>query len=374
MTLKLDTVTKSAINNELARLNGELMTHIKDLEAQNSELRNTNTNLINDICSARRDAGEEVESRWREKIKPLEAQLSFFKQANSNLTNDICSVRRGIGEEIEKRWKEKIKPLEAQLSFFKMVNPDIFTSMQAMYKAAMITYPVPPSRCPFRDLEIVQMTKTVEAQLLSRRKWYGKNRHYLYLPKRTIWCESQYQVHLLGFSPMKCYDESYSGHKWLDNTELASKCHGRQEFELFVDYQEEVRYAGIYRVKTLCSPQGSTEMEIPPNISRQEILDTMGLYDDEMIEDSNMKEQFRTSGGEPLVECFGLQCVGFNEELYADLRQTWKRTQPVLIGHSSVAREPPLTRLDGETGRTDIIGATGSYYTANITFPFRTPS
>ncbi|KAF7311319.1 hypothetical protein MKEN_01033600 [Mycena kentingensis (nom. inval.)] len=291
MKIRLNALSNSATNNEIARRNTELeqqiaplAQRIKDLETRNNELQTTNTNL----------------------------------------QNGVLAMATGVKEEVEKGWKEKVKLLETRLGFVNMADPDNFRSSRAMYNAVMRAYPVPPGRRPYRDLETIQMTATVKTQLLNPEKWHWTRRHYLYLPKRTTWCETQDKVHLLGFASTMYYKQHKD--EWVDNEELVSKC-GR-EYELFVtNSEDEVRYVGVYRVNSLRIPDGSEVSGIPPDVSDRHVFNAMGLYNDALVESSNVEDQFPDSDGEVQVECFGLQCVGFDEELYRVLQRKWEQAE-----------------------------------------------
>ncbi|KAF7314820.1 hypothetical protein MKEN_00956400 [Mycena kentingensis (nom. inval.)] len=196
-----------------------------------------------------------------------------------------------------------------------------------MYLDAMQMLPAPRHRLPFADNEPVG-GKDLDV-VLSREAWKHPRR-YIYLPKRTVWCSSD-RVHALVFSPVKEVNQrvASSAPRWVPHNMFYDWCD--QEFELFMvgDDTEEDRfyYAGIYRVlsmRNVCEP-GSI---IPDDISVCAITRAMKFHTQPATR-HQLKLTDLYPDGKPRTECFGLQCVGFDWDLYEDLRRKFKAAPPL---------------------------------------------
>ncbi|KAJ7730075.1 hypothetical protein DFH07DRAFT_175822 [Mycena maculata] len=131
----------------------------------------------------------------------------------------------------------------------------------------------------------------------------------LFFPKRTVWCSAQ-RVHALVFEPTHKY--CYLTNTWIKQTEMNLRC-GGETFELFVTQGHSIYYAGTYVVHSLRTIH-RTEFKTIPDVSKMAIYHATGLRPNEM---EKVKQRF--PDGEVKAECFGLQCVGFSNELYEGL-------------------------------------------------------
>ncbi|KAJ7436512.1 hypothetical protein B0H11DRAFT_1754783 [Mycena galericulata] len=138
-------------------------------------------------------------------------------------------------------------------------------------------------------------------------------RQYLHLPKRTHWC-GQDEVHALVYHPTHEYWASIN--KWVTPTSI-TLLSGRL-FDLFVNRKNFVCYAGIYALHSMrdVHPPGSS---IPPDVSPVAISYAAGAAGELS---HKIVEGF--PDGQIKVECFGLQCLGFDQDLYVALRQRFQ--------------------------------------------------
>ncbi|KAJ7735511.1 hypothetical protein B0H16DRAFT_131839 [Mycena metata] len=135
-----------------------------------------------------------------------------------------------------------------------------------------------------------------------------RKRRNLHCPKRSLWCGPAGR-HALVFAPTREY--SPKSDQWTEHTRMVENC--GQTFDFYMNRGPFVYYVGIYRVLDLrdIHPPGAKitsdvsrlAMELAAGVSRH--LHKLG-------------EGF--PGGVIQTEAFGLQCVGFDAELYDRLR------------------------------------------------------
>ncbi|KAJ6599743.1 hypothetical protein DFH09DRAFT_901919 [Mycena vulgaris] len=139
----------------------------------------------------------------------------------------------------------------------------------------------------------------------------------LHCPKRTIWCGPN-QRQALVFAPTHEYLPS--AEQWTRHSKMAAAC--GSTFDFFVNQGTFVYYVGTYKVHSLRSihPPGSP---VPSDIVRltlqslsyAAIRHAMGLGAELQ---TKIRQYF--PDGNVKTECFGLQCVGFDHQLYGRLR------------------------------------------------------
>ncbi|KAJ6518092.1 hypothetical protein C8R47DRAFT_6132 [Mycena vitilis] len=90
-----------------------------------------------------------------------------------------------------------------------------------------------------------------------------------------------------------------------------------QTFDFFMNKGDQVYYAGIYHVHSLRTvhPPGS---QVPPDVSPAAIIRAAGLHGKPDANNEKLSECF--PDGKIKVECFALQCIGFDASLYQALR------------------------------------------------------
>ncbi|KAK6984796.1 hypothetical protein R3P38DRAFT_3102933 [Favolaschia claudopus] len=163
---------------------------------------------------------------------------------------------------------------------------------RSLYNEFMKQFPVPEGRPPLKEMEPIG-TGALESKSL----------HY---PKRTLW---PHPVHALVFVPTHRYDNKASC--WVAATALLS--HVGTEVDFFMNRGKSVYYAGVYRIHSLrgVHPPGSVVPSDVSSIAMKKATKYTGELDDFFPE------------GKITTECFGMQCVGFDWELYEALRKDY---------------------------------------------------
>ncbi|KAJ7614826.1 hypothetical protein FB45DRAFT_248386, partial [Roridomyces roridus] len=184
-------------------------------------------------------------------------------------------------------------------------------------------------------------------------------RRGLYFPKRAVWCNSTDKLHALVFCPTKQY--RYPTDKF-EEVQMAQWCGTGEHFEFFMHLNRDglAYYVGTYVMHSMrtLQPPGSA---IPPDVSRKAVLFAVGLAraQREKITDCY-------PDGEVKTECFGLQCVGFNLELYRAMRAKFlgnpgnPEPTPNLLGKRKAGEED--LRVDGfKRAQTSFAFATSTF-------------
>ncbi|KAF7325140.1 hypothetical protein MKEN_00557800 [Mycena kentingensis (nom. inval.)] len=193
-----------------------------------------------------------------------------------------------------------------------------------LYLDYMKAFEWPATRQPLADLRSVG--SELDAREILREIEDRSTRSCVFLPNRLVWCTSK-QVHALGFAPPLVLDK---WDKWVPDTSLLYEV-GR-EVHLLVEDCHALVYAGIYSVHSMRSVVDRpawVQSTVPSDVSTAAVLDAMGLRrrgskGAPEIQYARLRDLYPDSV--PRVECFGLQCVGFDEELYDVLRRTdWRK-------------------------------------------------
>ncbi|KAF7332718.1 hypothetical protein MKEN_00155200 [Mycena kentingensis (nom. inval.)] len=184
-----------------------------------------------------------------------------------------------------------------------------------LYLDYMATFPQPVSSALARGTKPV--TDGLFAKSLIQTADTISSRDSLFLRKRTIWCSASTHTHALGFVPTHVYIPSQN--RWVPE-ETVTRQIGR-EVNFFVQVGRDVFYAGVYVVRDLrrVHPPGSV---LPDDVSYRALLTAMNL--EERLPDGRtrfMSERIFDffPDGRVHTECFGFQCVGFDEGLFEEL-------------------------------------------------------
>ncbi|KAJ7061798.1 hypothetical protein C8F01DRAFT_1369250 [Mycena amicta] len=182
------------------------------------------------------------------------------------------------------------------------------------YLGFMAPFVRPSARESFDSLRPVATGYTASSMLRSIPSEF--TREILFLPHRTIWCTRD-KVHALGFAPTMIFNPATR--KWAPDNSVNSLC--GTTVDLFVQEASDVHYAGVYLVHDMrkLHPPGSI---FPQDISFTGVMRAMGLSgrqdpdgsDEVKLYHDRLRELY--PDGRPRTECFGLQCVGFDDELY----------------------------------------------------------
>ncbi|KAJ7644558.1 hypothetical protein FB45DRAFT_898198 [Roridomyces roridus] len=140
-----------------------------------------------------------------------------------------------------------------------------------------------------------------------------RHRKMVHCPKRTIWCDAT-KTNALVIAPTHVI--SRSENRCVENQAMTRYC--GQHVEFFAHKGHFVYYFGTYVVHSLraVNPPGG---EIPSDVSNNAIYAEMGLTEADVRNSS----QF-LPGGRVGTECFGMQCVGFDLELYRALKDRYR--------------------------------------------------
>ncbi|KAJ7351179.1 hypothetical protein DFH08DRAFT_662249, partial [Mycena albidolilacea] len=133
----------------------------------------------------------------------------------------------------------------------------------------------------------------------------------LYLQERLV---SVSAFSYLAYGPTYRYERATK--TWVEGSDLIGFHGGTRE--LFVQNNNFIVYAGTYKYYDLrpLHPEGT---DPPPCISRGEIIDAVLGIPPLQNHPHIIKQRYAT--GKIQVTATGLQCVGFNLELYESLRQ-----------------------------------------------------
>ncbi|KAF7292224.1 hypothetical protein MIND_01249800 [Mycena indigotica] len=209
-----------------------------------------------------------------------------------------------------------------------------------LYLDFMAALPPPPSTRP--DLSLLDPVLS-KVRAWVRMSAMQRSREFMLLAGRTVWCSAD-KTHALVFSPQVYLSKQQHGAgappEWQVNHEFSGRI--GKKVELFVPVKKAMRggavgdavddarddavfYAGVYKVHSLRSvhPPGSA---VPDDVSVYHILRSMNIDTDPVgASRSDMETVLQQAVPADMprgVECFGLQCVGFNNNLYKRLRRS----------------------------------------------------
>ncbi|KAF7296247.1 hypothetical protein HMN09_01093900 [Mycena chlorophos] len=318
MNERIENLTQSAakvkeLNAKLASVNHDLEASLKarlKLQAQCSELNTANTALTARLR-------EMAQSYTSAKAENTEQVASFEKT--------IADLRVQLAES-EARARTKIKQEQQEILLSPSGPPVSPPNERQRYLDFMAPFKAPSlsRRLPFEDNQPIINAR--EAQDIIHASVWKHERPYLFLPNRTIWCTPN-REHALTFAPVLEVNQnaraaSNPAQRWVPHSAMLARC-GR-EFELFALGDAErgmgnlLFYMGTYRVHSLrgvvapgsvaptdvCPLTIERAMKLNSSTATREKLTLRDLYPD----------------GLARTECFGLQCFGFDWELYRSLR------------------------------------------------------
>ncbi|KAJ7644533.1 hypothetical protein FB45DRAFT_898123 [Roridomyces roridus] len=178
------------------------------------------------------------------------------------------------------------------------------------YFAHMGGLPLPSAGRPlFDDLKPIAKLGSYD--------WF---KHDIAMRWRSVWCDNNARIHAIVFAPTHVY--SGPDGRWVENQSMGAYCGRGRLVEYFATGRKDfVYYAGTYVVHSLrdVHPPGGV---IPTDVSDHAIYLQTGLAESEQ---QKVKECPFFPDGHIRTECFGLQCVGFNHELYRVLRERYER-------------------------------------------------
>ncbi|KAJ6477002.1 hypothetical protein C8R45DRAFT_1216791 [Mycena sanguinolenta] len=202
---------------------------------------------------------------------------------------------------------------EGSEEFQEVPRAETVEAERLLYHEYMATLPVPEG-LPLISNDLVPIfghAKNAGQGLRARLKEVlGPSRPYIYAPNRLVWCPGE--QHGLLFCPTHLYDPLWADW-WLRAPEASPIGETR---EVFVTYEESILYVGTYTVLSLrhVHPPGSPA---PSEVSGRQLAIHAGLGE---FGKHSMLVPYFPDAVLP-TECFGLQRVGFDEELYRILQE-----------------------------------------------------
>ncbi|KAJ7846627.1 hypothetical protein B0H14DRAFT_3678382 [Mycena olivaceomarginata] len=232
---------------------------------------------------------------------------------------DGTDLRASLAEQDARTLREMVEVVEGLQEEVKEVSASI-----AKYREFFTGLPLPerPPPAPPSNLDAVcSITTNLHGILPPGGKRitpvYQQNsmisrflNHVLYLPKRIM---SVAGLNYLAYGPTSCYERATD--TWSEGSDLIGFHGGTRE--LFVKIKGSIVYVGTYKCHDLrpLQPKGTN---LPTHISPAEIINA-ALGVPRPLNDVQIIKQRYPKGIK--VEATGLQCVGFNMELYESLRQ-----------------------------------------------------
>ncbi|KAJ7162680.1 hypothetical protein C8R43DRAFT_1233324 [Mycena crocata] len=197
------------------------------------------------------------------------------------------------------------------------VEPDLVCAEQLLYMDYMATLPAPAGLPPTVGLKHIDCSLSISAYV---REVVGFKKPCFYFANRTIWCSNG--QHALVYCPTHIYDPLWR-EWWLRPSDAAPIGEAR---ELFVaaSNSKGMVYVGTYILLSLqhIHAPGS---EAPLQVTRRQLSVAAGIPEGERGERGALSY---FPGGFLPTECFGLQRVGFNEELYSALQHHQTSARP----------------------------------------------
>ncbi|KAJ6447601.1 hypothetical protein C8R45DRAFT_1136777 [Mycena sanguinolenta] len=239
-----------------------------------------------------KDEGEQLKGTLREMIELVE------QNDRHQMVNQL-SKQNKEADDIRAQLQEKCVLLESRIAELEEGLVSEIAKAGEKYRQYMNDLPKPEKLPPFAT--------TLQAVCDSDTNLHG------YLSQRV---EALSGHNYLAYGPTACYDRSTD--TWTEGSDLLGFHGGTRE--LFVKMQEFVLYVGTYKCHDLryLHPAATN---IPSSISRNEIMHAaLGVplpqHHGQLIEE-------RYPHGKIQVEATGLQCVGFNKELYDIMRKRY---------------------------------------------------
>ncbi|KAF8155185.1 hypothetical protein K438DRAFT_357589 [Mycena galopus ATCC 62051] len=269
----------------------------EELQQENAELQQTLREMIDLVESLQEDVKENANADLVKMVESLSKQCSNAEEARSQLQEKCSSLEGSIAK------LEKDKPQTRK-----------FKEALAKYENYMHDLPFPENPPPFGPLKLDPVCSSHHnlhgfiAQNPSTQRFLN---HVLHLPRRLVPLSS---FNYLAYGPTSRYDRTTN--TWSEGSDLIGVHGGTRE--LFVNTTKLTVYVGTYKCHDLrpLHPGGTS---YAAHISSGEIVDA-ALGVPRPHGDADIIRQ-RYPDGTITVEATGLQCIGFNTELYDSLRQ-----------------------------------------------------
>ncbi|KAJ7500220.1 hypothetical protein B0H11DRAFT_1996685 [Mycena galericulata] len=273
-----------------------------DLEAQNAALRTETEKLKQEMIVLQEDAKADADAgkmlhRLADELHEMSRERGELKKKCVGLENRVAELKKEANAVMEDT-KNSVAKVE--------------------YRKYMATLPLPENFPQFTQLDpIGYKDSNLHAYLAQDATTKSFLNHILYLPGRTTHI-SGVDHNYLAFGPTQRYQRATK--KWTQGSDLSGFYGGTRE--LFVNRKEFIVYMGSYKchdLSALCP--GGTSM--PSFLSEQEIIDAALGIPWPTGHVKIIKQCF--PDGVVRVEATGLQCVGFNHQLYDSLRRMFAK-------------------------------------------------
>ncbi|KAJ7289362.1 hypothetical protein C8J57DRAFT_1277491 [Mycena rebaudengoi] len=316
-------------------------------EASMLKLREENKNLRSSVLQAGAQAREEL-MRATEDDRAKALQL---KEDNTRLQDalnylqgqfpEATTVRDDMAHQAQSVWKTIDGQMTGQ-EIRKTVSNSAYIPGRSAYNKHIATFLPPSNRPPFDTLEPVYTNPaandfTVFCPMLSM----PPRRPLAHFPKRTIWAGTENgtieKVHAMFFHPTHVYNQIS------DTWGVPPECK-LNIFDLFINKKSSVYYAGVYMMHSMkdVHPPGDP---VPFDVSESAIQRAAGLTVGDPGCAAIIGRCF--PDGKIKTECFALQCIAFDHELYQQLRKQFQAARNLKKRKASSGD----LREDGTKGR-----------------------
>ncbi|KAJ6580357.1 hypothetical protein DFH09DRAFT_1360503 [Mycena vulgaris] len=307
---------------------GKLRVKYDNVKAEKKEMRTASEGLEAEIAAVNEKLfavkanyktvkieKEDLQQTCRELVETVE-NLEVEVKANAGAAEilDDLGSRYNKADNDRAKLQERCISLEsliAQLTA-KAVKDSQIAEAREKYAKHMNVFPLPENQPHIGRLDpVCYLNRNLHAFLSQDPTAKRLLNHVLYLPKRIVNLKTH---QFLAFGPSHRYERATD--QWIEGSDLISFNGGTRE--LFIKWSDFILYVGTYKchdLRTLC-PAGTNP---PKEISEREIADAaLGVPRPQKYIDI-IKECY--PDGKIKVVATGLQCVGFNHELYDSLRR-----------------------------------------------------
>ncbi|KAF7325572.1 hypothetical protein MKEN_00406700 [Mycena kentingensis (nom. inval.)] len=276
----------------------QLQSTVSDARTYNSGLEQANRQLRMTLETVARD---ELEDGWKTERTKLKEQNSTLETENRAYRAELASLRAIVqaAQTVSSTSAPAPIAVAPPQSLQERIEP-----LRSQRCAWLNRFPRPYALPKFVNIEPIQELKTV-TNILNKHAWRGlrNGRRYLNLVGRAVWTDPTQRVHLLCYSPTRYYHRDTN--RWVEHAEIPSLLQ-QGEVDVFISCDTAVIYAGVFQAHSFRAGGPPSLERIPADVSKREMLHNMNgrnLPSETVPEDAL------------LVECLGLQCVGFDEAL-----------------------------------------------------------
>ncbi|KAJ7636330.1 hypothetical protein FB45DRAFT_906394 [Roridomyces roridus] len=321
------------------RLEGqELRERQKNLDARLAALA-----AREDAVHAREKTVEQRESRMNELEKRLEDRVRNLEVGNTERDDALASVEEH--KAVVMNFIHLVRPRKSNGHRPSGLQAPDLTFLAAK-RAFMDALSQPLDRPAFSTLEPVRLPS--EATVFTVSGPPGeKAKRCMYYPGCIHWCNDGSKTHALLYLPMPPWE--FSGVFRAKFIGLGWACDSGESFELLVNEGGKDYYAGNYLVHDLECVHPA-ESIIPKDLSEDAIMQLVDLQ----REDAAFKRWF--PDGKIKTFCYGLQCRGFDHQVYRSLQTDAGNSAQVTV---EVKRKAEDTAPQGgsENKKTRLIAA-----------------